>query len=905
MHSPETNSSGKGRLDISDVGPRFSSTKVVAAAIRGALILAVLLALVLIAARPPAQAQTETVLYNFTGGSDGGSPQSRLTFDSAGNLYGTTNSGGLGYGTVFELSPNGNGGWNETVLYSFTGGADGANPNYCYVTFDSVGNLYGTAYGGGANGYGVVFKLSPEGASWTETVLYSFAGGTDGANPVSGLIMDPVGNLYGTSNRGDGTSEVFELSPSGGGWTEQVIYQENYGGSLAGLTMDAEGNIFGPTINAFTGLASVFELSPNGNGGWTPTVIYNFPCTRRRCPIGAYPDSPLVLDPAGNLYGAALYGGGAESYGTVYKLSPGNGTWKGVLLHDFKGGPTDGSHPTGIVINARGNIFGTTQQGGKHGSCCGDGTLFELVPGGSYKVLWNFNDADGFWPSGAPVLDSAGRLYGTTVLGGSRGNGVAFKVDPKPAATTTEFSTSPDPSTYGQPVTFTAVVTSSAGAPPDGETITFREGKTVLGTGTLSGGSASFTTSTLNVGVMFPEAVYGGDPDFLGSTSCQWNQRVYRDPTTTTLSSSLNPSSYGQAVTLTATVTTTGPNQPTGTVTFKNGSETLRAWELHSGVATWTLANIPVGANTLTAKYDRDGWNDVSVSAAITQTVNPASVSMVLASTPNPSTYGKPVKYSATLTSTGGLPSGQTVTFSYNNATLGTAIVNGEGVATFWNKTPPKGSDVVTAAYAGSADYSSASASVTQVVKYLTTTLSSSLNPSNYGQAVTLTATVTSAGPTPTGTVIFKNGSETLGSGTLNAGGVATLTTAKIPVGANTLTATYLGDAFNGKSVSAAITQTVSQASVSMVLTSTPNPSTFGRSVHFTATLTSNGGVPSGQPVTFSYNDATLGTAIVGSKGVATFSTTTLPQGSDVVTAAYAGSVDYSSASATVTQVVN
>src|SRR5208337_579557 len=150
-----------------------------------------------------------------------------------------------------------------------------------------------------------------------------------------------------------------------------------------------------------------------------------------------------------------------------------------------------------------------------------------------------------------------------------------------------------------------------------------------------------------------------------------------------------------------------------------------------------------------------------------------------------------------------------------------------------------------------------------------------------------------------------KNGSVILVGKTLNASGVASFSTAKIPVGANTLTATYNGDASNAKSVSAAITQTVSQASVSMVLTSTPNPSTFGKSVKFTARLTSNGGLPSGQPVTFSYNSATMGTANVNSYGVATFSTTTLPQGSDVVTAEYAGSVDYSSASATVTQVVN
>src|SRR5208282_2359772 len=180
-----------GRSNISNAAPRFGSTKRAAGAphirvfcecvgmcaIRGALTLAVLSALLLIAARP-AQAQTETVLYSFNY-SDGAYPQSNLTFDGAGNLYGTTSAGG--YGTVFELSPNGSGGWNQTVLYRFTGGPDGGYP-ICSLIFDSVGNLYGTAYSGGANGYGVVFELSPVGGSWTETILYSFAGGpADGA----------------------------------------------------------------------------------------------------------------------------------------------------------------------------------------------------------------------------------------------------------------------------------------------------------------------------------------------------------------------------------------------------------------------------------------------------------------------------------------------------------------------------------------------------------------------------------------------------------------------------------------------------------------------------------------------------------------------------------------------------
>jgi uncharacterized repeat protein (TIGR03803 family) len=404
-----------------------------------ALILAVLSTPLLIGARP-AQAQTETVLYNFTGGSDGGSPAYRLTSDGAGNFYGTTFEGGVGdegvgYGTVFELSPNGGEGWKETVLHSFKGGADGSNPS-SYVIFDSAGNLYGTTGSGGEKGNGVVFELSPEGKKWKETVLYRFTG-TDGANPANGLIFDPVGNLYGTTQNGPGGNPiVFELSPSGGAWTEQVIYtivNPLLVGLPNGLTMDAAGNIFGTTN--FT----VFELSPNGNDGWNPNVLYTFTGGPKD---GAYALGTLVLDQAGNLYGTTEFGGAHGEkfggYGTVYKLTHGKKGWKERILYSFKGGRQDGTGPVaGIVFDASGNICGTTYEGGESGL----GTVFELVApagAGKYdeKVLWSFNGPDGSEPFASLILDAAGNLYGSTLVGGttdqggSSGNGVVFEVTP-------------------------------------------------------------------------------------------------------------------------------------------------------------------------------------------------------------------------------------------------------------------------------------------------------------------------------------------------------------------------------------------------------------------------------------------------------------------------------------------
>jgi len=482
------------------------------------LTLAVLCAMLLVAARP-AQAQSETVLYNFCSQAnctDGTQSAAHLTPDGKGNFYGTTGSGGtFDAGTVFEFSPNGSGGWNETVLYSFCSVGpnceDGGYPGYAPVILDSAGNLYGTGYDGGANGFGVVFELSPGESGWTESVLYSFANGTDGAVPNSGVIMDASGNLYGTTP-GGGTNTngtVFELSPSGGGWTEQVIYNYVIPG-FAGLTMDA-GNIFGATFEM------VYELSPNGSGGWTSTVIHDF--------AGAPKDgedtyATPVLDQAGNLYGTTLYGG-ASNYGAVYKLSPGKkGKWTEKLLYSFKNNGKDGLVPyAAVVLDAAGNVYGTTTGGGT----TGDGTVFELVAPvgkGSYKekILWNFNVTDGYSPEGSLILDGAGNLYGTTIYGGTGGTlaGVVFEVNPSAAATVTKLISSPNPSTSGQVVTFTAVVDP---APPGGETVTFMEGTTQLGTGTLTSGSAGFMTSTLPVGASTITAVYGGDLNFGPSTS--------------------------------------------------------------------------------------------------------------------------------------------------------------------------------------------------------------------------------------------------------------------------------------------------------------------------------------------------------------------------------------------------
>ena len=386
--------------------------------IHTALTSAALSVLLLIAA-PSAHAQTGTVLYNFSGGSDGAYPHASLTSDGKGNFYGTTTNGGeYGAGAVFELSPNG-GSWDETVLYSFNG-TDGSNPS-ANVIFDSAGNLYGTAQTGGSKEGGVAFELTPVGKRWKITILYNFPSSVNGSLPNTGLVMDSAGNLYGTTagndTQHDGT--VFQLIPNGNKSTEKVIYTyPRVGPNYAGLTIDAAGNLFGVQNQE-----KVFELSPNG-GTWIATIIHGFTATS-----DIY-GSP-VLDPAGNIYGTTQ-GGGAHGFGSVYKLTLGaNEKWTEKVLYSFEGG-SDGNAPrAGVTLDAAGNVYGTTSLGGPDNL----GTVFALVAPvgkGDYteKVLWSFNGADGSLPYASVIQDSADNLYGTTSAGGSGGAGVVFEVTP-------------------------------------------------------------------------------------------------------------------------------------------------------------------------------------------------------------------------------------------------------------------------------------------------------------------------------------------------------------------------------------------------------------------------------------------------------------------------------------------
>jgi uncharacterized repeat protein (TIGR03803 family) len=384
------------------------------------------------------------ILYAFKCCSQGAGLWSSLIFDKAGNLYGTSSGGGAyGDGTVYELTPKSNGKWSEKVLHSFDFYDDGESPLGA-VTFDPAGNLYGTTYDGGAYGGGTAFELTPNSdGNWTETTLYNFCSQgpycNDGAEAASGVVIDSTGNLYGPALVGgsDGGGVVFDLTMNSTGWTESVLY--NFGsqegdGSLpyAGLIWDAAGNLYGTTENGGTYSAgTVYEMKHSADG-WKEHTIYEFKGGKND---GAGPRvGALVFDKSGNLYGTTTGGGTHECFGTggcgtVYRLTRDpHGYWKDSILYDFVGGRFGDNPGAGVAVDAAGNLYGGTLYGGS-----GCGLLYELKrhPHGKWKysIVHTFEGSDGCQPNANMVLDSKGNLYGTTI-GGYGPAGVVYEVTP-------------------------------------------------------------------------------------------------------------------------------------------------------------------------------------------------------------------------------------------------------------------------------------------------------------------------------------------------------------------------------------------------------------------------------------------------------------------------------------------
>lgn len=385
----------------------------------------------------PARASTFEVLYSFAGDEDGEYPDSDVDIDAAGNLYGTTVLGGdFGGGTVWQLSPSGSS-WVHTVLYSFTGGADGGQP-YKGVTLDAEGNLYGTGVTGGSGscegGCGVTYKLTKSGETWTFSVIHAFTGGADGSGPGARVAVDGRGNVYGMTPTGgaNGLGVIYGLHPNGnGGWRLRVLHTFTGGADgssgSAGKMLLRDGHIYGAaTTGGANGSGTIFRLTPTRTGEWDFKTLYSF----KGAPDGVFPYGALIFDAADNLYGTTYYGG-TNGLGTVYQLAPrATGEWRERVLYSFKPEPDGNSSISNLVFDDAGNLYGTTSEGG-----LGTGTIFKLLRGENGQwtesIPHSFSDSpDGAFPYSGMVGDGAGNFYGATVHGGDDGDGTIYKFTP-------------------------------------------------------------------------------------------------------------------------------------------------------------------------------------------------------------------------------------------------------------------------------------------------------------------------------------------------------------------------------------------------------------------------------------------------------------------------------------------
>ena len=528
--------------------------------------LAAIVVVMCVACARTAVGQQETIIHSFATG-DGTVPFTGLVRNSSGSFFGTTTGGGSSNdGTVFELTKDGSGNWDEKLLYSFTGShGDGSGPQDG-LTLDAKGDVFGVTTGGGSNQSGTVFELT-QGTNgfWTEKVLHEFgSSATDGTYPRGALIFDAQGDLYGTTeNSGkNGVGTAYELTPSGSGsWTEKILYHfgansTDAASPMAGLTIDSAGNLYGTTTaggpsydqsfyGPITG-GTVFELTPSGGGSWTEKILHDFvPGTINEFGYlepsgdGWTPTTAVLLDNKGNLYGTTENGTASDGYspssvypvGATFELKPAaGGSWtETVSFSSCENGTT--CFPSGdLTMDPAGNLYDTTTSGGSYlGMANGTGsTVYE-----NGTVLHNFPTTamDGYGATGQVIFDSSGNLYGTTEVGGANNLGTVYEIEGAASAaqigTTASMTVNPSGNLVaGEPITLTATLSPVSGSAMPSGTVTFIDPAGGSVTELLIAGKAMYSGTVPPVGQYSVYAQYNGAPGFAATKSATVTRMV-------------------------------------------------------------------------------------------------------------------------------------------------------------------------------------------------------------------------------------------------------------------------------------------------------------------------------------------------------------------------------------------
>jgi uncharacterized repeat protein (TIGR03803 family) len=898
-----------------------------------------LMVLVMLPQRTHAQTATESVIYNFCSQPncvDGDVLQTGLIQAADGNFYGTTQLGGLGdqqcseqgCGTAFRLTPSGV----LTVGHLFcdkSNCTDGRNPGTGMVQ-GGDGNFYGVAPIGGANGAGLIFKITPGGAYSTVYNFCSQSDCTDGKTPGAQLIEGADGNFYGTTFEG-GVGEVvctdqnscgtiFKITPSGTLTTLYAFCRET--GCLDGtapgaaLVEGTDGNFYGVTTNGGVqnsectnvGCGTVFKITPSG----TLTTLHSFCQGLNSCTDGFIP-LVLIEGSDGNFYGTAELGG-ANVYGTIFKITPDGDL---TTLYNFcsEAKCADGKYPNGLIFAGDGNFYGATGNGGAHD----EGTLFQMTPSGTVKTLYSFCNVtkctDGEYPWGL-MQASDGNFY-NSMQGGKNGSGAIFELAISPALEApVQVSLSDSSVAVGKPVTLSWQVANAfsltlqqcyAFQPFNksggGEWSGLQVGAVESG---VFGGSASITPTA--AGVYTYALTCGG----VESGSAILRVGDGKAATTTTLMSN-SPVNPGSQLTLTATsFAQQNLGALTGSVTFTYGSQTLGTVPLTNGSASLSLpaTDLPMGTDVVTATYSGD--TNYQGSSGTTSVVDEAAATTLALTSNSPVLPSGVVMLTATLSATQSFgPITGTVTFAYGSQTLGSAAANGTASFSVAASAIPAGADVITATYSGNTEYLGSTGSTTVVVdaKAATTTAVMAA-PNPVLQSSTITVTATLAGQQDdgaiTGSVTFSSGSQTLGTATVtNNSASVTFVASELAVGNDTILATYSGDA-NYQSSTGTATVVVQSKSATTTTLVTNSPVLVGQLLTLTATLSPqfNIGAITGS-VTFTAGNLTLGTVTVsGGTASLNLETSAIPAATYPVKVTYSGDSNYQGSSATANVVV-